>query len=94
MSEISYKPTQADVEEYWEKGYWISPKLISDAHIQRMRDAMERVFSGERDGYGSYFDMNQVALPSDPAALRRVVNGWWVNDEIRDLVCDPGLGAI
>ena len=26
--------TERDVEEYWERGYWISPKLLSDAQIR------------------------------------------------------------
>lgn len=94
MSQISYTPTPQDIAEYEEKGYWISPQLIDNDHIARLDRAMERLFAGERDGEWSYFDGNQVTLPSDPYALRRVVNGWWVNDVIRDTVLDAGLGKI
>ena len=51
-----YEPTDADVAEYRERGYWISPKLMDDDHIARLRAALERLFRGEVDGYGSYFD--------------------------------------
>lgn len=88
-----YIPTQQDVEVYSENGFWISPKLINDDRIARLREAMERLFRGEFDGYGSLFN-GQLSLPEDPLALRRVVNSWWVNDEIREMVLDPGLGRI
>jgi ectoine hydroxylase-related dioxygenase (phytanoyl-CoA dioxygenase family) len=90
---VSYKPTTTDIASYWEKGYWISPKLIDDTGIARLRQALERLFAGERDGHGSYFE-GKLNLPDDPLALRRVVNAWWVNDAIRDMVLDPGLGHI
>jgi ectoine hydroxylase-related dioxygenase (phytanoyl-CoA dioxygenase family) len=90
---VSYKPTEADVKSYWEQGYWISPKLIDDARIGRLREALDRLFKGDFDGQGGLFD-GQLNVPDDPLAMRRVINSWWVNDEIRDLVLDPGIGHI
>jgi ectoine hydroxylase-related dioxygenase (phytanoyl-CoA dioxygenase family) len=90
---VHYKVTPADIEEYREKGYWISPKLISDERIAELREEIERLFRGERDGHGWYFE-EQPALPEDPRALHRVVNAWWVNDAIRGMVADAGLGEI
>ena len=88
-----YELTSGDVEQYWEKGYWISPKLIDDDRIERLRHATDRLFAGERDGYGAYFE-GKLNLPENPSALRRVVNAWWVNDDVRDMVLDAGLGRI
>ena len=31
--------TDQVVDQYWERGYWISPKLFSDAEIDRLRAA-------------------------------------------------------
>jgi ectoine hydroxylase-related dioxygenase (phytanoyl-CoA dioxygenase family) len=88
-----YEPTKADVDKYWEQGYWISPKLLDDDRIARLRKAVDRLFAGERDGHGSYFE-GKLNVPTDPAALKRVVNAWWVNDDVRDIVLDAGLGEI
>src|SRR5262245_26897818 len=88
-----YEVTPADVEQYWQRGYWISPKLIDDGCIARLRRALDRVLAGEVDGTGSYFDGPQIP-PQNPHALKRVINSWWVNDDIRDLVLDPGLGKM
>src|SRR5688500_4073770 len=90
---IMYQPTESDIEQYWEKGYWISPKLIDDERIEKLRQANHRLFAGEYDGYG-VLAPSQVQLLPDPLALRRVINGWWANDEVRDMVLDPGLGRV
>lgn len=93
MPIITYIPNEQDVAEYWEKGYWISPKLIDDDCIARLRAEMERLFAGDFDGHGTLYD-GPFKPTDDPHAMRRVVNAWWVNDAIRDIVCDPGLGRI
>jgi ectoine hydroxylase-related dioxygenase (phytanoyl-CoA dioxygenase family) len=90
---INYEPTAQDVEQYAQQGYWISPKLLSDEQIASLRREMDRLFAGERDGNGSYFE-GKLNLPKDPHALRRVVNAWWVNAAVRDVVLDAGLGRI
>jgi ectoine hydroxylase-related dioxygenase (phytanoyl-CoA dioxygenase family) len=92
-SDSGYEVTAQDVAEYWERGYWISPKLIDDPTIERVRRAMGRLFDGKIDGDGWYFE-GQFQPPSDPLALRRVINAWWVNDESRDLVMNPMVGRI
>jgi len=90
---VSYIPTQQDIGSYWEKGYWISPKLIDDERISRLRKALERVFKNDFDGHGSLFD-GQLKVPDDPLTMRRAINAWWINHEIRDMVCAPGIGRI
>ena len=88
-----YEPTRQDIQEYEEKGYWISPKLIDDDRIARLRHAFDRVIKNDLDGDGSLYD-GQYKVPDDPLVMRRVTNAWWVNREIRDMVLDPGLGRI
>jgi ectoine hydroxylase-related dioxygenase (phytanoyl-CoA dioxygenase family) len=93
MTQVTYEPTAKDIAGYWQKGYWISPKLIDDDRIARLRKALERVFKNDFDGYGSLFD-GQLKVPDDSFTMRRAINAWWVNHEIRDMVCDPGIGRI
>ena len=85
--------TETDREIYRDKGYWISPKLIDDEQIERLRQAHERIWSGQRDGdgYGRYGPVNG---PHDALKLRKLDNGWWINDEIRDLVTNPVIGRL
>jgi ectoine hydroxylase-related dioxygenase (phytanoyl-CoA dioxygenase family) len=90
---VSYQVTDQDVAQYWKEGYWISPKLIDDERIEKLRRATDDLFTGKRDGCGSYFE-GKLNVPTDRSALRRVVNAWWVNDAIEDMVLDAGLGKI
>src|SRR5260370_21636125 len=86
--------TDRDVEEYWRRGYWISPKLLTDAQIARLTEAHDRIWSGETDGEGFFYE----GKPFDPSAprlaVRKMVNGWWINDEVRDLVTSTLIGKI
>jgi ectoine hydroxylase-related dioxygenase (phytanoyl-CoA dioxygenase family) len=66
---------------------------LDDEGVVRLRQEVERLFAGEFDGHGSLFN-GPLHLPGDPTALRRVINGWWVNDAIRTTVLDPGIGRI
>jgi ectoine hydroxylase-related dioxygenase (phytanoyl-CoA dioxygenase family) len=95
-SAAAYEVTPQDIDEYWERGYWVSPKLIDDDRIARLRQAMDELFSGRIDGTGWYFQdfPTKDIVPQDPLALRRVINAWWVNDDIRALVQDPMLGKM
>jgi ectoine hydroxylase-related dioxygenase (phytanoyl-CoA dioxygenase family) len=42
-------PTDAEVEEYAERGWYLSRKLFSDDEIDRLVAASERYYAGERD---------------------------------------------
>src|SRR5690348_14262499 len=90
MSVISYQVTEEDKKRFNEDGYWISPKLIDDDTIQRLREAHERVWSKKHDGHGLPF--YHYSLPENPLAIRKLDNGWWINDEIRSVVTDRNLG--
>lgn len=84
---------QSDIDEYWQRGYWVSPKLMSDESIAEVREAMQRLFEGDfdRDIYPPYRDIDwDITTPS----LRKVVNGWWLNDVIRQCVLAPVVGRL
>ncbi|MDF2837630.1 MAG: phytanoyl-CoA dioxygenase [Paenibacillus sp.] len=88
-----YEITAADKETFQRDGYWISPKLLDDEQIAKLREAHERIWSGRYDGDG--YPMNGSYVPSaNPLALRKLDNGWWVNDEVRSVVTDPWIGRL
>lgn len=89
---ITYVPTEADVAEYWDRGYWISPKLLDDEAIAQARAGLDRLFAGKIDGDGWYFE--DPPANQTKAALRRVIDAWWVSDAVQAIVTDRGLGRI
>ena len=88
-----YIPTEGDIDTYWDRGYWISPKLISDDRIMALREAVIRVIEGDFDGDGFYY-LGSWNKPEDETAIRKIQNGWWVNNEIRAIVTSPIIGRI
>lgn len=85
--------TDAVVAEYWERGYWTSPKLLSDDAILRLRAAHARLWAGDFD----HEIASQYGPPkpqADPGDLRQQCNAFWLNDEIRRVVTSPVLGRI
>lgn len=92
MTVIPYQITAEDLARFQRDGYWISPKLIDDETIERLRRAHDRLWKRDYDGDG--YTMNWSAIPSDPLQIRKLDNGWWVNDDVRDVVTDPELGRM
>lgn len=85
--------TDAVIEEYWERGYWISPKLFDDEQIAVLRAAHERLWRGDYDHeIPSQYGAKKVAL--DSPQVRQQCNAFWLNDTIRAGVTSPVLGAI
>lgn len=81
------------VDEYWERGYWISPKLFDDQQIQSLRQAHERLWRDDLDSdipsqYGK-----RTVEPGSPS-VRQQCNAFWLNNEIRKVTTSPLLGAI
>lgn len=91
-AERQYKITQKDKETFNRDGYWISPKLLDDEQIARLREAHERIWSSDFDGDG--LSMHPVTVSSNPEALRKLDNGWWINDEVKKVVTDPLIGEL
>lgn len=85
--------TGADIEEYRQRGYWITPKLLPDDQIERLRAAFDRIFRYDYDRDIYPFDRVYVYNLESPE-LRKVNNGWWLNDDVRSLVLSPKLGYI
>ncbi|MEZ4679872.1 MAG: phytanoyl-CoA dioxygenase family protein [Caldilineaceae bacterium] len=85
--------TDAVVEEYWERGYWISPQLFDDTQIARLRQAHERLWQGEHDSeVPSQYGVRKVE-PDSPS-VRQQCNAFWLSSEIRQATTSPLLGAI
>ncbi len=93
LADIEELVTDAVVEEYWERGYWRSPRLFTDEQIAELRAAHERFWRRELDHeIPSQYGFTPVDLNS--LKLRQDCNGWWVNDVIRAAVTSPLIGAI
>ncbi|NIK21683.1 phytanoyl-CoA dioxygenase family protein [Paenibacillus lupini] len=90
MGFIPYEVTAQDKQDFENNGYWISPKLIDDETIEKLRLAHERIWSSDFDGDG--YPMHDIRLPENKLALRKHDNGWWINDEVRSVVTQPDLG--
>ncbi len=92
QAERQYTITAQDKETFNIDGYWISPKLIDDEQIERLREAHERIWAGQYDGDGE--PMHPLYLSDNPDALRKFDNGWWINDEVHKVVTDPFIGEL
>lgn len=89
----TYQITEEDLRTYREKGYWISPKLIDDDQIERLRQAQERIWRGDYDGDG-YPPYGPWRNSRNPFQIRKLDNGWWINDEVKALVTSPVIGKL
>ena len=82
-----------DFSTYHQKGYWVSPVLFDPQEVEIMRYELERICAGQRD-YDSFFWLSQPKFTADDPAVRQVVNGWWVNKVMREIVRSPVIGYI
>jgi len=85
--------TEQDVQEYRERGYWRTPKLLDDSAIAQLRRAFERTFTEDFDRELYPFDRVYQWDLSSPQ-LQKVNNSWWLNDDIRSVVLSSKLGYI
>lgn len=93
MQTKSSKLTEQDLQSYKDKGYWISPKLLDDEQIEKLRAAHDRIWAGDYDGDGyNYYGFWKS--PDDPLKIRKLDNAWWINDEVSKTVTDPVIGEI
>ena len=93
ITEKGFTPTKEDIATYWDRGYWISPKLISDEQITTLRKAVFRIIDGDIDGNGFYY-LGPWNKPDDATAIRKIQNGWWINNEVREIVTSALIGRI
>lgn len=82
-----------DVTAYHEQGFWIGPKLFDRDEVEALRREVMRLVRGDRD-----FDRPpwRALPPFDPQSLSltHIVNGWWVNAKVLEIVTSPVIGAI
>ncbi len=93
LERVNEVVTEAVIAEYWERGYWISPKLFSDEQIARLRAAHDRLWAGDHD----YEVPPQYGVSAcDPVSpkVRQQCNAFWLSAEIRQAVTAPIIGAI
>ncbi|MBB6673431.1 phytanoyl-CoA dioxygenase family protein [Cohnella nanjingensis] len=90
---MTFSISAEDKRRYREDGYWISPKLLDDEGINRLRRAHDRIWEGDFDGDGYPLD-NAYAKGGDRKKLRQFNNGWWINDNVRAVVTDPAIGKL
>ncbi|MEM8738487.1 MAG: phytanoyl-CoA dioxygenase family protein [Planctomycetota bacterium] len=96
LHEQTFKLSDDDLARYEKDGYYLSPKLLDDSQIEALRQAHERLWRGDFDGHG--FPQQPEAIKPDqsydPHAVRKIANGWWVNDPVRSLVTGEAIGSI
>lgn len=87
-------PSPEDVAAYREHGWYIAPKVLSEAVLDRAMQGADRHWAGERDWplsiSGGFTDWK----PGDPDALRIGEIIALQNREIRALAEQPVIGAI
>ena len=85
--------TEANVAEYQQRGYWISPALIDNDQITELRAACDSIFAGSSDfDCPPYRNNRRFDLQSKD--LRRQINGWWSNTTIRKFLFQSAAGSI
>ncbi|MEM8783957.1 MAG: phytanoyl-CoA dioxygenase family protein [Planctomycetota bacterium] len=89
-----YRLTPADRQAFDEKGYWVSPALFDAGRVESLRRAHERIWARDYDvpTFPLYPDL--VRDRYEPHKLRKLDNGWWLNDTVRDVVTDGQLGKM
>lgn len=93
MINTGFAPTEQDIAFFKEKGYWISPQLISDERLEQIRERMERVYNDD-------FETGKAPWPGywktgdNPRALRKTDNSHWSDSFLRSVAVDPVIGAV
>src|SRR5690349_6592035 len=91
--QLDLLPSDEDVAFYQEHGWYISKQIFSDEDIEEAIYGSERHYAGERDSplpIEGYLDWK----PEDGDVLRLNDYVSLQNDQLRNLVFNPLLGAI
>lgn len=85
--------TEAVIAEYWERGYWVAPKLFDDDEVARLRAAHDRLWAGDFDfPIASIYGFMGKDL--DSPNIRQQVDAFWLNAEMRRAILSPVIGKI
>jgi len=93
LDDVDRIVTDEVIQEYWERGYWVGPKLFSDDEIQRLRDAHDRLWSGKHD-YPVPSMYGWVERDLTKPDLRQQVDAFYLNAEMRKAILSPLIGKI
>lgn len=99
-----YQVTEEDKKSFWEKGYWKGPVVLDQKGVQALSNEFERIFQGQIDTNGAaavpyeyrrWKDMVTVqAKDKTNCALRKINNGWWINESVKSVVTSPVIGKM
>jgi hypothetical protein len=88
-------PSDADVEEYQARGWYLSKKLLSDDEVDRLLAASERFYAGHRDRTLPVRPPNLAYWePSDGPVQRHNDYVHYESDEIGRILRKPLIGAV
>ena len=93
LSPEQFEVTDADIAEFHERGYWISPPLLTADEVAGLREEIMRIMRGEKDNTTAHWLGVPKLDPKSPRLIQ-VANGWWVNNKVRWAVSIPIIGAI
>jgi ectoine hydroxylase-related dioxygenase (phytanoyl-CoA dioxygenase family) len=86
-------PTEAEVRFFRASGYWLAPKVVSDAELEALRDHMDRVYAGEYET-GREPWLGGWKPGGDPNAIRKTDNSHWADLTLRALAFHETIGAM
>jgi hypothetical protein len=88
-------PSDADVEAYAERGWYLSGKLLTDAEVDELVEASERFYTGERDRVLPLRPPNLAYWkPSDGPVQRHNDYIHYESDAIARILRKPLIGAV
>jgi ectoine hydroxylase-related dioxygenase (phytanoyl-CoA dioxygenase family) len=93
LDDVDHIVTDAVRAEYWERGYWVSPRLLDDEQLARLRAAHDRLWAKQYD----HEIPSQYGIPDldlSTPVVRQFLNAFWLSDEIRAAVLSPVIGKI
>lgn len=85
-------PTPSDIAFFKEKGYWLSPKLLSDEELKTLREHHARIVAGEYETKRP--PLSRDPEPGDTSRLVQVNNAYWTDTAMAQLVLSPLIGRI
>ncbi|MFC5405352.1 phytanoyl-CoA dioxygenase family protein [Cohnella soli] len=82
-------PTDEDIAFYKERGYWISPKIIDDERLEKLKHHMDQVYAGQFETGKAPWTYWQ----GEPG-MRQTNNSYWADYTLSALAQDPVIGQI
>jgi len=95
-----YQVSEEDRKVFWKRGYWKGPVVLDAKACLDLSEEFERIYQGQIDGDGSPYeyprwkDIMEQAKDKKNCALRKINNGWWVNESVASVVKSPVIGKI